>query len=208
MNFEEFMVEQDNLRAVDRQGLLRASSVNPDEAGDAQRLAPAVGLPTPLVQRNLPEIRKQQEMRSFEDFLLNTPELSGLSSNDDFLSVAQDQAAEMGAFKQTMVNLRASTNRMTGGLLTATAAGLRGMEQRFRLPVGFGRDEAGQWGLLTGEQLAASRERTMSPLNTLERIGSGIQESARREQAPLVPWEEVTSAEGVIPTAAAGAAFV
>lgn len=210
--FDDFLRSQDEATRLDRASILRAAEVSPDEAAEAQRLAPLAGLPTPVVQRNLPDVRKQQSMRSFEQFLLDTPELGELSRDDGFLAVAQDQTQEMGALKQTMVNLRAATNRATGGVLTATGALLGNLEETFQLPawldVGFGRDKQGQWRVFSAKELRAQRERGEDLFSRIERVGSGIQESAQREQRPLAPWQEVLAAEGVLPTAVAGTAFI
>lgn len=209
--FEDFLNEQ-SAQTVDRSSLLRAAEVSPDEAAEAQQLAPRVGLPAPVVQRNLPDVRKQQSMRDFEQFLIDTPELASLSRDDGFLAVAQDQTQEMGGFKRTMINLRAATNRATGGLLTATGAALGAIERNISLPSwldgGFGKDDSGQWRFLSAEEMRAQRASGESLFGAIERLGSGIQESAAREQAPLVPWQEVLRAEGVLPTTVAGAAFV
>lgn len=214
--FDDFLNEQDAAKQLDRSSLLRAAEVNPDEAAEAQRLAAGAGLPVPLVQRNLPDVRKQQHLKTFESFLLDNPELSQLSRDDNFLSVAQDQTAEMGGFKQTLVNLRSAVNRMTGGVLAATgglvSTGANWLERNVSIPewldVGFGRASDGKWRILSKEEMQAQRDAKQDFFSQLQRIGAGIKESAEIESRPLAPWENVQDAQGVLPTIGAGVGFI
>ncbi|MFO7306750.1 MAG: hypothetical protein C0P74_014665, partial [Gammaproteobacteria bacterium] len=214
--FDDFLNEQDAAKQLDRSSLLRAAEVNPDEAAEAQRLAAGAGLPVPLVQRNLPDVRKQQHLKTFESFLLDNPELSQLSRDDNFLSVAQDQTAEMGGFKQTLINLRSAVNRMTGGVMVATgglvSTGANWLERNVSIPewldVGFGRASDGKWRILSKEEMQALRDAKQDFFSQLQRIGAGIKESAEIESRPLAPWENVQDAQGVLPTIGAGVGFI
>lgn len=214
--FDDFLNEQDAAKQLDRSSLLRAAEVNPDEAAEAQRLAAGAGLPVPLVQRNLPDVRKQQHLKTFESFLLDNPELSQLSRDDNFLSVAQDQTAEMGGFKQTLVNLRSAVNRMTGGVMIATgglvSTGANWLERNISIPewldVGFGRADDGKWRILSKEEMQAQRDAKQDFFSQVQRIGAGIKESAEIESRPLAPWKNVQDAQGVLPTIGAGAGFI
>ena len=204
--FEEFLQERDDAERVSRTGLLRAADGSPDEAGEAQRLAPQAGLPVDLVQRNLPEVRAKQTSKDFESFLQSTPELGALRRDPGFLAVANDQSKELSGFKQTLINLRSAVNTITGGSLESIGGIAANVDEALPpwIRGGFRRDEEGNWSFVTG----GARAPGTSLARNLERIGAGIRESASIDMRPIAPYQNIGAAEGVLDTAGATAGFI
>ncbi len=107
----------------DKASLFRAAEGNPVAAGEAQRIAPALGAPVPAVQSNLDQARIDHKVQAISKVFGDTPELGELRSDEQFVDVAYDQPQEISAFKAALIGFN---NPAGGGIAGAVSSAISG----------------------------------------------------------------------------------
>lgn len=215
---EELLNADDDLKKLDKSSVFRAVETSPEEAGEAQRLAPAVQLPPPVIREQLPEMRKEAQRRSLSQLMATSPELGDLRHDEEFLSVVQDKQPEISKTSQILTNLLASVNKLTGGAVATAgvvlekawaATPLGAMEEMYSQQLEQHKKDHPLDAQKVDEELARlNNARDSNMGRVVARAGVGIMESADIDLKPLAPWEDVKRAQGFVDTTVAGGGFI
>lgn len=121
-------------RATDRTrlraSLMGATKVNPDQAAEANELGQRTGLPAPVVERNLDEVRTRATLNEYDKLLDSAPALARRLGDPAFAKVAHDDAGPLAATEdvvrkslgQSLLDSPAELVKGLGGSYNALAA--------------------------------------------------------------------------------------
>lgn len=73
-----------------RSSMVSAMDVEPDTAGKARKLAQQSGLPSAVVERNLPDVERQIQLQQFDGLVTESPRLANQLQNPEFAKIARD----------------------------------------------------------------------------------------------------------------------
>lgn len=127
---------KDEARTTLRASVIGALPTNPDQYAEAKRLARTTGVPAPVVERNMDEVKKQATLNEYDTLIERAPVTASKFQNPEFAKVAHDE-------RDQLADLEDFIKRAPGGRhdTSASAALKRGVVQLGVL------GEAGAYGL-------------------------------------------------------------
>lgn len=195
---------------TDRTSIYRALERNPQDVADATRISREVGLPSPVVLDNIEQARTDSKARAVELALGAAPELGDLTRDDNFITAIKDEPEQIGVFRQLGQNIGAAVKRSMGGLLVTQGAlgeslgnALGQLEGPDAAPLTPAQQQ------LRAQINAQRRAKGLPPVEEQNVLNEGVRmlAEADAENKPLMPWEDVTSADGVMGKAVSGLLF-
>jgi hypothetical protein len=100
------------------QSVSRAAGGDPKAAGEAQTLANQLGVGPDIVSANLPEARKQAQLKAIEQqqLLLRNPILARQLTDPRFAEIAHDDTANLSATEKTFQWIKGAAQSLWGGV--------------------------------------------------------------------------------------------
>ena len=195
--YSEHLAEQPGL---DPASLARTGAVPPDVAAESQTLAQQTGLPMDLVQRNMDEVRKRQQIDQYNQFVIANPEILDLARDANFSQVAHDDVESMGLIKNIFTKVKDSAANAIGGLMFGVEGAAKSLQQSF------------------GDVLVTSDGVKYVPPSQINNMAPDVIENFLTGQGreylnqnggaeAFATWQDVKDADGLIETAITAGVF-
>ena len=118
----------DGQRTQAKASLYNALLQNPDMAARAQKLGRQVGLPSDVVERNMPEVERNVALGDMDRLLANSPTVAQWVADPKNAAVSHDDLGAMGAIESALRYVVSAPNAPRGGLMSDLgAAGMAGV---------------------------------------------------------------------------------
>jgi hypothetical protein len=123
----------DGQRTQAKASLYNALLQNPDMAARAQKLGRQTGLPSDVVERNMPEVERNVALGDMDRLLANSPTVAQWVADPKNAAVSHDDLDSMGAIESALRYVVSAPNAPRGGLMsdlgTAGMAGVSGLQR-------------------------------------------------------------------------------
>lgn len=126
--------EYDDLLAGDfesqrtRSALRLSMDNNPDQFAEARRLSRDTGMPADLINRNLPEVKRQVQLNEYDGLLRAAPTTRRVMGNPEIASASYDDIPVLTQLEQGLRAARAPQKSVTDfSPLTSAKAGIAGL---------------------------------------------------------------------------------
>ena len=86
---------KDEARTNLRASVIGALPTNPDQYAEAKRLAKTSGVPAPVVERNMDEVRKQVTLNEYDSLIERAPVTASKFQNPEFAKLAHDERDQL-----------------------------------------------------------------------------------------------------------------
>jgi hypothetical protein len=127
----------DGQRTQAKASLYNALLQNPDMAARAQQLGRQTGLPSDVVQRNMPEVERNVRLNEFDRLLENSPTVAQWLTDQNNAAVGHDDVENMGAIESALRYVVSAPGAPRGGLMAdAGVAGMAGVSGLQRASAG------------------------------------------------------------------------
>lgn len=189
---------KDEARTTLRASVIGALPTNPDQYAEAKRLARTTGVPAPVVERNMDEVKKQATLNEYDALIERAPVTASKFQNPEFAKVAHDERDQLAGMESIIAS--APQPEIYGSVLTPTG---RGIFSPTAQPQPAATPPALDPAKVQAEML---RRFGFKGASTIDRKIDGV--LANETRAQLSPWDGKTQEFGYDDAARKGVAMV
>lgn len=113
---------KDEARTNLRASVIGALPTNPDQYAEAKRLAKTTGVPAPVVERNMDEVKKQATLNEYDSLIERAPVTASKFQNPEFAKLAHDERDQLAHLEGLIGS--APRPEIYGSVLTPTGRGV------------------------------------------------------------------------------------